>query len=108
MTALRTLWAAGGAAALLLTMALPADAQVIVHRGINPWTGHAYRNVTVLNPWTGRVGTASTVVNPWTGAPVRSARVYNTWSGRPVVVGGVVNPWTNQPRLVVHPRRRWW
>ena len=69
MTALRTLLAAGGAAALLLMIALTADAQVIVHHGINPWTGHPYRHAMLRNPWTGRVRTASTVVNPWTGRP---------------------------------------
>jgi hypothetical protein len=103
MTALRTLLVAGGATALLLTFALPADAQVIVHRGVNPWTGHAHRHVTVRNPWTGRVGTRSTVVNPWIGPQVYH---FNPWTGHVVRTGGVVNPWMNQPVWVSH-RRGW-
>jgi hypothetical protein len=102
MIALRTLLAAGGAAVLLLAIALPADAQVLVNRGINPWTGHAYRNVAVRNPWTGRVRTTSRVVNPWTGRTVRSSYVYNPWAGP------VLNPWTYQPRWGVNRRRDWW
>lgn len=106
MIAWRTLLAAGGAAALLLTLARPADAQVIVNRGINPWTGHAHRNVVVHNPWTGRVGAVSTVVNPWTGRTVRTTHVNNPWIG--LSAGPVrVNPWTNQPRWGVPHRRVW-
>jgi hypothetical protein len=68
MTGLRTLLAAGGSAALLLLATVaPARAHVFVDRGVNPWTGHAYRNVTVRNPWTGRVGSVTSVHIPWTG-----------------------------------------
>jgi hypothetical protein len=109
MTAMRTFLAVGGAAALLLAIVLPADAQVIgVNRGINPWTGHAYRDVLVRNPWTGRVGAVSTVVDPWTGARARSVQVYDPWTGRSMRTGGVRNPWTGQPRWDVNRRRGWW
>jgi hypothetical protein len=107
MTALRTFLAAGGAAALLLAMALPADAQVSVHRGINPWTGHAYRNVTVRNPWTGRVATSSTVVDPWTGRTARNIQVYNPWSGRGFNAREMYDPWTGRSRWDVNRRRGW-
>ena len=108
MTALRTLLAAGGAATVLLAIALSADAQVMVNRGINPWTGHAYRNVAIRNPWTGRVATSTTVVDPWTGATVRSTHRYNPWTGRSAVTwGGMYNPWTNQVLWDVPRRRRW-
>jgi hypothetical protein len=107
MINLRTLVAAAGAALLLLAPAFPAHGQVMVNRGINPWTGTPYRDVTVRNPWTGRVRTTSTVVNPWTGMPVRSSRVYNPRIRRPISTGPVLNPWTNQP-WGVDPRRGWW
>jgi hypothetical protein len=94
MRALRTLWAAGGAVLLLLALTPPADAQVNVQRGINPWTGLPYRNVAVRNPWTGRVRASHTTIDPWTGMPVRSTQVYN--------------PWTNHLRWDATPRRRWW
>ena len=53
MTALRTLLAAAAAAAVLLAIALSADAQVMVNRGINPWTGRGIRARQTYNPWTG-------------------------------------------------------
>jgi hypothetical protein len=107
MTALRTFLAAGGPA-LLLAMALPADAQVMsVNRGINPWTGHAHRHVTMRNPWTGRVGTVTTTVNPWTGARTRSVHAHNPWIGY-IGPGGPHNPWTGRPHWDVYRRRGWW
>ena len=108
MTALRTLLAAGGAAAVLLSIALSADAQVMVNRGINPWTGTPYRNVMVRNPWTGRVATSSTVVDPWTGLPARNVQVYNPWTGRGINAREMYNPWTGRSRWDVNRRRGWW
>jgi hypothetical protein len=94
MIALRTIFlATGGAAALLLAFAIPADAQMMVHRGINPWTGMPYRNVTVRNPWTGRVRTSTRFVDPWTGRTHRTTQMYN--------------PWTGHLRWDA-PRRGWW
>jgi hypothetical protein len=108
MTNLRSLLAAGGAAVLLLAPAFPAHGQVMVNRGINPWTGHAYRNVTVRNPWTGRVATASTTVSPWTGATTRNVEVYNPWNGRGFNARGRNNPWTGRSRWDVNRRGGWW
>jgi hypothetical protein len=108
MTALRTLLAAGGAATVLLAIALSADAQVMVNRGINPWTGHAYRNVAIRNPWTGRVATSTTVVDPWTGASFRHTEVSNPWTGRGIRARRAYNPWTGRSSWDVRPRRGWW
>jgi hypothetical protein len=97
--------AAGAATLLLLVPADPAPGQVMVHRGVNPWTGHVYRNVLVRDPWTGRVRT-TTVAQPWT--TVRSPRVYNPWTGRTVGTGPVRNPWTGQPQWIATRPRGWW
>jgi hypothetical protein len=108
MTGLRTLMAAGGVAALLLlATARPADAQVVVHRGINPWTGKAYRNVMARDPWTGRVYRGGARTNPWTGTTVRGGRVYNPWTGRTTTAGAVYNPWTGQVHWGINTRRGW-
>ena len=108
MTALRTLLAAGAAALLLLAPADSAHGQVRVHRGINPWTGHAYRQAAVRNPWTGRVATSTTVHNPWTGATARNVDVFDPW-GRPGIgARGRHNPWTGRSRWDVNRRRGWW
>jgi hypothetical protein len=108
MTRLRFRWAAGGAATLLLLATVtPAHAQVSVNRGFNPWTGHAYRNVTWHNPWTGRVGTVTAVHDPWTGRTVRGGTVYNPWTGRGVSRGPVNNPWIGPDRWGPRGGRRW-
>ena len=109
MSVLRTFLKAGGvAAALLLMTAAPIDAQVIVNRGINPWTGLPYRNVAVYNPWTGRVAVGGRGIDPWTGRTVRRGYVYNPWTGRGVTVGVGRNPWTGERRWGVRGRRGWW
>ena len=109
MTNLRTLLATGGAAVLLLlTPAFPAHGQVMVNRGINPWTGHAYRNVAVRNPWTGRVANSTTVRNPWTGATTRNVEVFDPWGGPGIGARGRHNPWTGRSRWDVNRRRGWW
>jgi hypothetical protein len=100
MTALRSLLAAAGAAVLvLLASAHPAHGQVMVNRGINPWTGHPYRNVTMRNPWTGRVRNVSTFVDPWTGRASRNVQVFYP---------PMYNPWTGRPRWDGNRRRGWW
>ena len=107
MTGLRTLMAAGGAAVLLLlATARPADAQVVVTRGVNPWTGHLYRNVVVRDPWTGHVVRGKARTNPWTGTTVRGARFHNPWIG-PRNVSSVYNPGTGIASMDFAPRRRW-
>jgi hypothetical protein len=94
MINLRTFVAAGGAAALLLlATAFPAHGQVMVNRGINPWTGLPYRNVAVRNPWTGRVRTSTTVVDPWTGRSINTRAMYNPWTGRWRLDGGRRRGW---------------
>jgi hypothetical protein len=108
MTMLRILLTAAGSAVLLLLVALvPANAQVFVNRGINPWTGRAHRNVTVHNPWTGRTGTFTRAYNPWTGTTVRGGTVHNPWTGRTVAGGAVRNPWTGETYWGVTGNRRW-
>jgi hypothetical protein len=104
MKQLRPFWAAAGAALLLLAVLVPADAQVFVNRGVNPWTGNAYRNVTVRNPWTGRVGSSTAVYNPWTGTTFQNRQFYNPWTGRGVSRSAVSNPWTGMYRWGA---RRW-
>jgi hypothetical protein len=106
MTALQTLALAGGVTVLLvLASTSPADDQVMVNRGINPWTGLPYQNVAVRNPWTGRVGVHSATIDPWTGATVRGGRVINPRTGR-VSAGRVAyNPWTGRYRWGVNTRR---
>ena len=103
MTNLRCLWAMVAAAGfLVLATAGPADSQVIVHGGVNPWTGRAYRNTVRYNPWTGRQVTTHRSVNPWTGTTVRGGQVVNPWTGRTATAGVVHNPWTGQTHWGVH------
>ncbi len=99
MTNLRSLLAAGGAAALLLLAhAFPAHGQVMVNRGINPWTGLPYRNVAVRNPWSGRVANFSRTIDPWTGGTVRNVEVYDPWRRRGFNAHGRYDPWTGRSR----------
>jgi hypothetical protein len=105
----RIILKAGGVAAVLLLMsAAPVDAQVIVNRGINPWTGLPYRHTAVYNPWTGRVAVGGIRTHPWTGTTVRGGHWYNPWTGRGVSVGVARNPWTGERRWGVSRRRGWW
>jgi hypothetical protein len=106
MIDLRTLLAA--TALMLLVPAFPANGQVIVHRGVNPWTGHPYRNVVVRDPWTGRVGTSTVVVNPWTGHSTRYVHMGNPWVGRGVYTRAMYNPWVGHARWGPPPRRGRW
>jgi hypothetical protein len=71
MTSLRTLL---GTAILLLVLTHASDAQVMVNRGFNPWTGMPYRSVVARNPWTGHIVHGGRTVDPWTGRTVRGAR----------------------------------
>jgi hypothetical protein len=105
MTTWRLVSGMGAAAALVfLATAGPADAQVFVQEGFNPWTGQAYRSVVRGNPWTGGQIVRYRSVNPWTGATVRGGRVYNPWTGRTTAGGVVRDPWTGRYRWGV---RRW-
>jgi hypothetical protein len=99
--------ATGTTGILLLMTTHATDAQVIVNRGFNPWTGMPYRSVVARNPWTGHVVHGGVTVDPWTGRTVRGARVVNPWTGHTVVGGPVVNPWTGQTHWV-GGRRGWW
>ena len=108
MIDLRTFLAAAGAAVLLLAPTVTAHGQVMVNRGINPWTGMPYRDVTVRNPWTGRITTSSTVVNPWTGKTARNVQVHNPWTGRSINAREMYNPWTGRSRWDIDRRRGWW
>src|SRR5262249_44355076 len=122
MATLRTLVAAAGSAALLLFASVaPAGAQLVVNRGINPWTGHVYRDLVVRNPWNGRVWTASPVHNPWTGGAVGGGAVHLPGPGRPggggavpprgpsrpAPGGGERTPGPGRTRWVVTGGRRW-
>jgi len=108
MIHLRNMLTLGGATALtLLAIASPADSQVIVNRGINPWTGRPYSNVAVGNPWTGRVAHGGVTTNPWTGTTVRGGQVHNPWTGRTTTVGRAYNPWTGRYGWAANTRRGW-
>jgi hypothetical protein len=100
----------GGFTFVLLFMTTSAtDGQVVVNRGINPWTGQAHRHVVAHNPWTGRTVHAGSRTNPWTGTVVRGAHVVDPWTGRRVAGGVARNPWTGQNRwAVAGGRRAWW
>src|SRR5271166_1750640 len=103
MTDLRFLSALVAAALLLmLATAGPADAQVVVQRGVNPWTGQVYRNSVRHNPWTGRTAVTHRSTNPWTGTTVRGGQVVNPWTGRTTTAGVAYNPWTGRREWGVH------
>ena len=109
----RFLSVTGAAALLVLVIAVPTEARMVVNRGFNPRIGHSY--VVHYNPWTGRQSFANhsfnpnmggtvlvgPTVTPWTGTTVRGVHAYNPWTGRVTHANVRYNPWTGQRHLGV-------
>lgn len=77
-------------------VAEPANSQVGVRRGINPYTGRAGTRSVARNPYTGTVGVRNTVYNPYTGRAATNTVKYNPYTNTTVRGGSTANPYTGR------------